>query len=90
MRPITTLTAFHWSLVTKNLQGHEMLRKQIHEKIGKLEKHLKHFPPDTVHLQIALARAAVETPTTARTVASLEDGRLYCRTDGRRCRPANP
>jgi ribosomal subunit interface protein len=56
MRPMTTLTTFHWSLVTKNLHGHEMLRKQIYEKIGKLEKHLKHFPPDTVHLQIVLGR----------------------------------
>jgi ribosomal subunit interface protein len=56
MRPTTTLTAFHWNLVTKDLHGHEMLRKQIHEKVGKLEKHLKHFPSDTVHLQIALGR----------------------------------
>jgi ribosomal subunit interface protein len=56
MRPMATLTTFHWSLVTKNLHGHEMLRKQIHEKIGKLERHLKHFPPDTVHLQIMLGR----------------------------------
>lgn len=56
MRPMTTLTTFQWNLVTKNLHGHEMLRKQIQEKIGKLEKHLKHFPPDTVHLQIALGR----------------------------------
>jgi ribosomal subunit interface protein len=56
MRPMTTLTRFHWSLVTKNLHGHEMLRKQIQEKIGKLEKRLKHFPPDAVHLQIMLGR----------------------------------
>jgi ribosome-associated translation inhibitor RaiA len=56
MRPTTTLSTFQWSLVAKNLHGHEMLRKQIQEKIGKLEKHLKHFPPDTVYLQIALGR----------------------------------
>jgi len=56
MRPVTTLTTFQWSLVTKNLHGHEMLRKQIHEKVSKLEKHLKHFPPDAVHLQIVLGR----------------------------------
>ena len=49
-------TLFSWNLVTKNLHGHELLRKKIHEKITRLEKHLKHFPPDTVHLQIALER----------------------------------
>ncbi|HEX3625263.1 MAG TPA: sigma-70 family RNA polymerase sigma factor [Verrucomicrobiae bacterium] len=43
-----------WNLVTKNLHGHEMLRKKLYEKITKLEKHLKRFPPDAVHLHIAL------------------------------------
>ena len=52
----TQPTSFSWNLVTRNLHGHELLRKKIHEKITKLEKHLKHFPPDTVHLQIALER----------------------------------
>lgn len=56
MRPTTTLSTFQWSLVTRNLHGHEMLRKQIQEKISKLEKHLRHFPPDAVYLQIALGR----------------------------------
>src|SRR5438128_3013390 len=54
--PMTTLTTLPWNLVTKNLHGHELLRKKIHEKITKLEKHVKHFPPDTVHLQISLER----------------------------------
>src|SRR2546425_10332233 len=45
-----------WNLVTKNLHGHELLRKKLHEKITKLEKHLNHFPPGTVHLQIVLER----------------------------------
>jgi ribosomal subunit interface protein len=45
-----------WNLVTKNLHGHELLRKKIHQKISKLEIHLKHFPVGTVHLHIALER----------------------------------
>jgi len=45
-----------WNLVTKNLHGHELLRKKLHEKITKLDKHLEHFPPGTVHLQIVLER----------------------------------
>jgi ribosomal subunit interface protein len=42
--------------VTKNLHGHELLLKIIRQKISKLERHPKHFPADTVHLHIALAR----------------------------------
>jgi ribosomal subunit interface protein len=45
-----------WNIVTRNLHGHELLRKKLNEKIAKLEKHLKHFPPDAVHLHIALER----------------------------------
>jgi ribosomal subunit interface protein len=45
-----------WNLVTKHLHGHELLRKKLRQKITKLEKHLKHFPPDAVHLHIALER----------------------------------
>lgn len=45
-----------WNLVTKHLQGHELLRKKLHQKMAALEKHLKHFPPDAVHLHIALER----------------------------------
>ncbi|HEY9173074.1 MAG TPA: HPF/RaiA family ribosome-associated protein [Verrucomicrobiae bacterium] len=45
-----------WNLVTRNLHGHELLRKKLRQKITKLEKHLKHFPPDAVHLHIALER----------------------------------
>ena len=45
-----------WNLVTKNLHGHELLRKKLRQKIAKLEKHLQHFPPDTVHLHITLER----------------------------------
>jgi len=52
----TQFTELPWNLVTKNLHGHEMLRKKLREKIFKLEKHLTHFPADTVHLHIALER----------------------------------
>jgi len=45
-----------WNLVTKNLHGHELLRKKLREKISKLEKHLKRFAADAVHLQIILER----------------------------------
>jgi ribosomal subunit interface protein len=52
----TQSTPLRWNLVTKNVHGHELLRKKLHEKITKLEKHLNHFPPGTVHLQIVLER----------------------------------
>jgi RNA polymerase sigma factor (sigma-70 family) len=48
-----------WNIVTKNVSPNEAslpLEKKLREKIGKLERHLKHFPPDAVHLQIILER----------------------------------
>lgn len=51
-----TPTTLPWNLVTKNLHGHELLRKKLRQKLTKLEKHLKHFPADAVHLHIALER----------------------------------
>ena len=56
MKDTAKLKMFPWNLVTKNLHGHELLRKKLHQKITKLEKHLKHFPAHTVHLHIALER----------------------------------
>ncbi len=52
----TVRNEFAWNLVTKNLHGHELLRKKIRQKISKLERHLKHFPADSVHLHIGLER----------------------------------
>jgi ribosomal subunit interface protein len=45
-----------WNLATKDLHGHELLRKKLGEKIKKLEKHLRHYPAGTLHLQIMLER----------------------------------
>lgn len=45
-----------WNIVTKNLHGHALLRKKVFQKISKLARHLRHFPPDTVHLLIGLER----------------------------------
>lgn len=49
-------TSLSWNLLTKNLRGRELLHDKIRQKIGKLEKYLVHFPPDTIHLQINLER----------------------------------
>ncbi len=56
MKTETKLETLPWNLVTKNLHGHELLRKKLRQKISKLERYLKYFPPDTVHLHIALER----------------------------------
>jgi RNA polymerase sigma factor (sigma-70 family) len=48
-----------WNIVTKNVSPSDAilpLEKKFRQKIGKLERHLKHFPPDTLHLQIILER----------------------------------
>jgi ribosomal subunit interface protein len=54
MKTKMKLKTLPWNLVTKHLHGHVLLRKKLREKISKLERHLKHFPPDTVHLHISL------------------------------------
>jgi len=45
-----------WNLVTKNIRPRDQLRKKLQQKILKMEKHLEHFPPDAVHLQVNLDR----------------------------------
>ncbi|MDB6064691.1 MAG: putative sigma 54 modulation protein/ribosomal protein [Pedosphaera sp.] len=50
--------AFTWNLVSRGTEADEALKNRFRQKIAKLEKHLKHYPPDTVHLQIVLERRA--------------------------------
>jgi ribosomal subunit interface protein len=48
-----------WNIVTKNLSPSDAripLEKKLQQKIAKFERHLAHFPPDAVHLQIVLER----------------------------------
>jgi ribosome-associated translation inhibitor RaiA len=45
-----------WSLVTKGLRPHGQLKQKLQQKVRKLEKHLAHFPPDAVHLQVNLEK----------------------------------
>lgn len=45
-----------WNIVTKNFEINPYLQKKIRQKISKLERHLKHFPPETVHLHIRIER----------------------------------
>jgi ribosomal subunit interface protein len=45
-----------WNLVTRNLHGHELLRKKLLQKIQKLTRHLRRFPPGTVHLLVVLEK----------------------------------
>jgi ribosomal subunit interface protein len=48
-----------WNIVTKNLSPDDALiplEKKVQQKIAKFDRHLAHFPPDTVHLQIVLEK----------------------------------
>lgn len=45
-----------WSLVTKGMRPHGQMQKKLQQKVGKLEAHLEHFPPDAVLLQVNLRR----------------------------------
>lgn len=47
---------FTWNLVTRNLHGHPLLRKQLSRRLQSLEKHLRHYPADGVHLHVLLEK----------------------------------
>jgi ribosome-associated translation inhibitor RaiA len=71
MNTQSKLTTLPWNLVTRNLHGHELLRKKVHQKISKLEKHLCKFPQGTVHLHISLDEVAMvlgQSPARIRTL----------------------
>jgi ribosomal subunit interface protein len=71
-----------WNLVTKNLIDHEMLRKKLREKITKLERYLKHFPSDAVHLHVSLERNPKQIYTAALTLR-LPSNILYSKKSAR-------
>ncbi len=50
------LTQFSWNLVTRNLIGHPLLRKQLSRRVQALGKLLRHYPPDGVHLHVLLEK----------------------------------
>ncbi len=54
-----------WNIVTKNLERDSALESKLREKIGKLEEHLRRFPPDAVHLHIAFEQHARKPLITA-------------------------
>jgi ribosomal subunit interface protein len=48
-----------WNIVTKNLSPGDAripLEKKLQQKIAKFDRHLSHFAPDAVHLQIVLEK----------------------------------
>src|SRR5258707_7591128 len=73
----TNNASFSWNLVTKNVERQPLLEKKLRQKIIKLEKHLKHFPPDAVHLQIVLERHARKPLFTAALTLRVPSNILY-------------
>lgn len=51
-----SLVPFTWNLVTRNLIGHPLLRKQLSRRVTALGKLLRHYPPDGVHLHVLLEK----------------------------------
>jgi ribosome-associated translation inhibitor RaiA len=45
-----------WTLVTRRMRPHGLLKQKLEEKVRKLETHLEHFPSDAVGLQVHLER----------------------------------
>lgn len=68
-----------WNLVTKHLNPHEQLQQKIRQKIGKLETHLQHFPPDAVHLLVHIERHPKREDFTASLTLRLPSNILHTR-----------
>ncbi len=45
-----------WNLVVKNLEHDSELEARVRDELGKLERHLRRYPPDAMHLQVAIGR----------------------------------
>jgi ribosome-associated translation inhibitor RaiA len=45
-----------WNIATKEISLGITLQNRVRRVIAKLEKHLKSFPPDAVHLQIMIEK----------------------------------
>lgn len=45
-----------WTLNSRHMRPHGLLKQKLQQKIAKLEMHLEHFPADAVHLMVCLER----------------------------------
>jgi ribosomal subunit interface protein len=52
----TQSAAISWNIVNKNLTPGLMITEKLKRKLSALSRHLGRFPPDTVHLQVALEK----------------------------------
>jgi ribosome-associated translation inhibitor RaiA/DNA-directed RNA polymerase specialized sigma24 family protein len=50
--------AISWNIVNKNLSPGITVKNKLSRKIAVLAKHLVHFPPETLHLQVVLEKLA--------------------------------
>jgi ribosomal subunit interface protein len=50
--------AISWNIVNKNVSPGLMATEKLKRKVSALSRHLGRFPPDTVHLQVALEKLA--------------------------------
>lgn len=48
--------AISWNIVNKNVSPGVSLKQKLARKVAVLAKHLIHFPPETLHLQVVLAK----------------------------------
>ena len=56
--------SFPWNVVARNFSPSPLLQAKLRQKISKLERHLAHFPPDAVHLQIVSQKNLKKTEFT--------------------------
>jgi ribosomal subunit interface protein len=53
---ITAVKGFTCNVVAKNVSPGVTINHKINQKVQKLERHLIHYPPESVHLQVVLEK----------------------------------
>jgi ribosomal subunit interface protein len=55
--------AINWNMVNKNLSLEQSVKEKLAHKIARLGKHLVHFPPETLYLQVMLEQQQTKKGT---------------------------
>ena len=72
-----------WNIVNKRISPGVTVKEKLSRKIARLAKHLAHFPPDTLHLQVVLEKLEKKAIYTVRLTLRVPSNILHAqKSDG--------
>jgi ribosomal subunit interface protein len=69
--------AINWNMVNKNLSLEQSVKEKLARKIARLGKHLVHFPPETLYLQVMLEQQTKKGTYTVKLTLRLPSNILH-------------